>query len=333
MIADLTNLSPYILQIVVGVVVLLGIIVGLIGGFIKGVANLICYVVFGVAIFFLVTPVTEYVTSLGFLEKIFSNNALDSALLNNIIGIAYKIITIVGLIILAWILTKIIRLIFRKGINRIVKKSKMASALNRILGAILCLVYCFVFITFGLTVIKSPLLFKGGQDLIDKSGYVSYVDEFTSFTREELLCKNGIVCTVEDVAAKVLGGKDMSAEQISKATETLGRLSEIIENPSAYVNQITNDKGAINYEGLSIVLNDMAVVSEFADKFGFGDKMNELASDNMDEIIDALSHQGFIDLPQKDYDNLMTIRQNLDLSLDQRNDLDKLIEEHIRIAE
>ncbi len=339
MITDLSLMDPMILQIAIGAILLLGVIIGYFTGFIKTLFNLAGYVVYILLMMIVLNPVTTFLSNFKFIENLVETSGIQSSaiyqtlepLLPKVIAILYNIIAVLGLLIIGWILVKILGLIFNKLLKPLIQKFKIAKWLNRALGVVVSLLVAVAVATVGLTVVSSELLFTGGQTWIDNSGYVKGFNQITSDIRVSLLCNNGIVCSVESALASTLGGQDMSPTQLKQTTETLGRIDEIIADPTAYLGQVVNENGTINGEGLSTVIADMAVMSTVAQNFNMTETILGLVGGSIDQAISAVPADAQIEMTAQDVENLNTIKTNMNLSPSQAAAIDDLIANNIII--
>ena len=337
MIADLSNMQPYILQIALAAVLIVGLLVGLFRGFIKTLFGLVAYVVYAVAISFFLTPAANFLKGFGFIESGiissgFNNSSIYTSLesmMPTLINIAYQVIATVILLLLGFVVVRIVVWAF----NKIIVSFKFTKKLNRIFGAILGFLLASVAATAMLTVVSCELLFTGGKTWIQNSPGVDGFNDVTSGLRVSLLCNNGITCDVDTLIAKTIGGSDMTKEDVQSYTETLGRVDDIINDPNAYASQAMNEDGTVNEEGLSNIINDAAVFSELADKLGGSAQLNQMAGNLIDNSLSQIPEDTTVELTQKDVDNLKTIQSNLDLTPAQAAELNDFINNQVVVKE
>lgn len=329
MIADLSTYSPWILLVGFIVILLLGLVLGFAKGFIKIIFGIILYIVYAIVAFLLATPVATWLSGYGFIENWMNNSGFTSTDVYTLIqgfvpdlaATCYKVIAVVGLLILGFIVVGILSHLLAKFVN----KFKLTKKLNRILGTIFGGLVSCVVLTAMLTVISCELLFSGGSTWIKATPVVDGFNDVTSQVRVTLLCNKGIPCDVETLLARSLGGSDMSAEEISQYADTFRRVDEITSDPTAYLSQAVNEDGSINNEGLSVVLSDAAVLSALSTKYDVGGSISGISSEMIDSALNEIPADTDLGLSSKDVENLETIKSNLDLTPEQISKIDSII--------
>ena len=274
MLLDVSNVNPYIVLGVVGVIMLLALIKGIRYGIIQCLVNLVLFggLCYGIV---LVTPMlTGLVAGYGLLEQLIgligSGGFFETFLLSLVMP-AYTVITglllfIVGFIVFR-ILTYLTRVIFRKK-NFVI----------RLLGMIYNLVFNAAIVGVMLIVLSSPLLFNGGQTLINNTMGVSQFYQLAVLPLQDMMRSNNLPATVEDLIFKLLGA-NFSIDEANQILTTLNRMNEILQDPSAFFDNLF-DEGVLNEDMVNDIIADM---ESFSILFG------ALPSDTQDALIGSIS--------------------------------------------
>lgn len=280
MLLDVSNVSPYVVLGVVGVILLLAILKGLRYGIIQSLVNLVILGGIGYGVYLMTPKITPIVAGYGFLEQIVAlvgGGSIFEGFLTSLLEPAYTVITGLALILVGFIvfriITYVIRLIFRK--------KKLVS---RILGAIYNLAFNGIIVAGMLMVFSSPLLFKGGEDLINRTVGVSQFYNIGVVKIQELLRKNHIPATVEDLVFKLLGA-DFTAEEANQIIATLEHMNDIMADPEAYFGELFDDDGNLNEEMLGEIITDLESFSLIYE--ALPDEVQEALMEAIVDILDS----------------------------------------------
>jgi hypothetical protein len=308
MIANLGNMNPVILQVVI--LGLLGL--GILGGYRKG----IWLMLFRIAIFIgfllvvaLFTPVLAGILkSNGVIENLLgdidlANIPIIGGLVNTILDTVYNVISALILLVVGGIVNFILSIVF--GFI-FAKKSPTTRALGAGLGFLINGTVAAAI----LIVVSSPLLFEDGNVWIDRSPGVKEFNTLVVGVQENLLCNNNLPCRIEDFIALGLGA-DLT--QLANYTNTINNLTSIISDPEAYLQGAVNPDGSFNEEGLLNILNDLAVMVEIASTFGLADQFLPQFEPQIQEFVNQLPAGATIEVPQAAIDNLQSIVDNLNM--------------------
>ena len=308
MIANLSNMDPIILQVVI--LGLLGL--GVLGGLRKGIWLMLFRI--GVFIGFLVvvwifTPVVAGILKgYNIVEQALGGFDVNSipflgALFGNIVDVIYNTIAGLGLLVVGLVVNLIVSII----LGFIFRKRSMTS---RLLGAGLGFLINGTVAAAILITISSPLLFEDGNVWIDNSPGVKEFNTLVVSVQENLLCNNNIPCRVEDLISLSLGAP---AENLAAYAQTINNINEIIADPEAYLQQAINPDGSFNEEGLLEILNDLSVISEIAGNLGLADAFLPQFEPQIQEFVNQLPEGVTIEVPQQAIDNLQSIVNNLNM--------------------
>ena len=308
MIANLSNMDPIILQVVI--LGLLGL--GVLGGLRKGIWLMLFRI--GVFIGFLVvvwifTPVVAGILKgYNIVEQALGGFDVNSipflgALFGNIVDVIYNTIAGLGLLVVGLVVNLIVSII----LGFIFRKRSLTS---RLLGAGLGFLINGTVAAAILITISSPLLFEDGNVWIDNSPGVKEFNTLVVSVQENLLCNNNIPCRVEDLISLSLGAP---AENLESYAQTINNINDIIADPEAYLQQAINPDGSFNEEGLLEILNDLSVISEIAGNLGLADAFLPQFEPQIQEFVNQLPEGVIIEVPQQAIDNLQSIVDNLNM--------------------
>jgi hypothetical protein len=305
MIANLGNMDPIILQVVI-----LGLVgLGVLGGLRKGIWLMLFRI--GVFIGFLVivylfTPVVANILkSYNIVEPFLggfdvNNIPFLGSIFGNIVDVIYNTIASIGLVFVGMILNFIISIVlgflFRKK-----------SLITRLLGAGLGFAINGSVAAAILIVISSPLLFTNGDQWIDNSPGVKEFN-YLVVAVQDGLCNANVPCRVEDLISLGLGAP---ADRLQSYANTINNLNNIISDPQAYINQAINQDGSFNEAGLLTILNDLSVISEIAGNFGLDKEFLPQFEPQIQEFLNQIPEGQTLEVPQSAIDDLQSIIDNL----------------------
>lgn len=275
MLLDVSHVNPYIVLGVVGVLMLLAVIKGLRYGIIQCLVNLVILGALGYAIILFTPTVSGFVAGYGLLEQLIGlvgGGGFFETFLLSLITPAYTVITgillfLVGFVIFR-IFTYLTRVIFRKK-----------NAAIRVLGMVYNVVFNAIVVGVMLIVLSSPLLFNGGQTLINNTMGVSQFYNLAVLPLQDALRTNNLPATVEDVIFRLLGA-DFSPDEAEQIITTLNRMNEILQDPDAYFDNLYDESDNLNEEMVTDILDDMEAFSVLFDA---------LPEDSQTTIIDSIS--------------------------------------------
>lgn len=308
MIANLSNMDPIILQVII-----LGALgLGVLDGFRKGIWMML----FRIGIFFgflilvyLFTPVVAGILkNTGLVENFLGNIDLANiplvgGLIDTIMDTIYNVIAAIGLLIVGSIVSLVLTIVF----GFIFRKK---STTTRVLGAGLGFLINGTVAAAVLIVISSPILFEDGNVWIDNSPGVKEFNTLVVGVQENLLCNNNLPCRVEDFISLGLGA---DLNQLTDYTQTIGNLNNIINDPQAYLESAFNPDGSFNEEGLLDILNDLAVLADIASTFGLADAFLPQFEPQIQEFVNQIPEDAVLEVPQAAIDDLQSIIDNLTL--------------------
>ena len=308
MIANLGNMDPVILQVVI--LGLLGL--GVLGGLRKGIWLMLFRI--GVFIGFLVivylfTPVVAGILKgYNIVEPFLGGFDVNSIpflgqLFGNIVDVIYNTIAGLGLVVVGMVLNLIISII----LGFLFRKKDLVT---RLLGAGLGFIINGSVAAAILIVISSPLLFTDGDRWIDNSPGVKEFNTLVVAVQENLLCNNNLPCRVEDLISLSLGAP---AENLGSYAQTINNINDIVADPEAYLQQAINPDGSLNEEGLLEILNDLAVISEIAGNLGLAEAFLPQFEPQIQEFVNQFPEDVTIEVPQEAIDDLQSIVDNLDM--------------------
>ena len=275
MLLDVSNVNPYIVLGVIGVIMLLAIIKGIRYGIIQCLVNLVIFGGLCYAIVLFTPTVAGMVAGYGFLEQLIGlvgGGGFFGTFLLSIVGPAYTIVTglllfIVGFIIFR-IFTYLTRVIFRKK-NFVI----------RFLGMIYNIVFNASMVGVLLIVLSSPLLFSGGQTLINNTMGVSQFYQLGVVQAQNMLRANNLPATVEDVLFRLLGA-EVTTDEVEQILSTLERMNEIMADPETYFGELFDESDQLNEAMIDDIIGDMEAFSVL---------FEALPSETQDTLIDSIA--------------------------------------------
>ena len=324
MIANLGSLDPIILQVVI-----LGLLVfGVLGGFRKG----IWLMLFRIAIFvgfllvvFLFTPVLAGIMrNSGLVENLLGDIDLATipligGLANTILDTVYNVLAAIILLVVGSILNLILSIVFGFIFS---KKSPTTRALGAGLGFLINgTIAAAILIT-----VSSSLLFEDGNVWIDNSPGVKEFNTLVVGVQENLLCTNNLPCRIEDFISIGLGAE---LSQLSSYSQTIGNLIKITESPDDYLSSAFNPDGSFNEEGLLLVLNDLAVITDIASNFGLSNQLVKEFEPQIQEFVNQIPDGAEIEVPAAAIEDLQSIVDNLGLSQALKVQLQNIIDNQL----
>jgi uncharacterized membrane protein required for colicin V production len=324
MIANLGSLDPIILQVVI-----LGLLVtGALGGFRKG----IWLMLFRIAVFvgfllvvFLFTPVLGGIMrNSGLVENLFGDIDLATipligGLANTILDTVYNVLAAIILLVVGSILNLILSIVFGFIFSK-------KSPTNRALGAGLGFLINSTIAAAILITVSSSLLFEDGNVWIDNSPGVKEFNTLVVGVQENLLCTNNLPCRIEDFISIGLGAE---LSQLSSYSQTIGNLIKITESPDDYLSSAFNPDGSFNEEGLLLVLNDLAVITDIASNFGLSNQLVKEFEPQIQEFVNQIPDGAEIEVPAAAIEDLQSIVDNLGLSQALKVQLQNIIDNQL----
>jgi uncharacterized membrane protein required for colicin V production len=324
MIANLGSLDPIILQVVI-----LGLLVtGALGGFRKG----IWLMLFRIAVFvgfllvvFLFTPVLGGIMrNSGIVENLFGDIDLATipligGLANTILDTVYNVLAAIILLVVGSILNLILSIVFGFIFSK-------KSPTNRALGAGLGFLINGTIAAAILITVSSSLLFEDGNVWIDNSPGVKEFNTLVVGVQENLLCTNNLPCRIEDFISIGLGAE---LSQLSSYSQTIGNLIKITESPDDYLSSAFNPDGSFNEEGLLLVLNDLAVITDIASNFGLSNQLVKEFEPQIQEFVNQIPDGAEIEVPAAAIEDLQSIVDNLGLSQALKVQLQNIIDNQL----
>jgi uncharacterized membrane protein required for colicin V production len=324
MIANLGSLDPIILQVVI-----LGLLVtGALGGFRKG----IWLMLFRIAVFvgfllvvFLFTPVLGGIMrNSGLVENLFGDIDLATipligGLANTILDTVYNVLAAIILLVVGSILNLILSIVFGFIFSK-------KSPTNRALGAGLGFLINGTIAAAILITVSSSLLFEDGNVWIDNSPGVKEFNTLVVGVQENLLCTNNLPCRIEDFISIGLGAE---LSQLSSYSQTIGNLIKITESPDDYLSSAFNRDGSFNEEGLLLVLNDLAVITDIASNFGLSNQLVKEFEPQIQEFVNQIPDGAEIEVPAAAIEDLQSIVDNLGLSQALKVQLQNIIDNQL----
>jgi uncharacterized membrane protein required for colicin V production len=324
MIANLGSLDPIILQVVI-----LGLLVtGALGGFRKG----IWLMLFRIAVFvgfllvvFLFTPVLAGIMrNSGLVENLFGDIDLATipligGLANTILDTVYNVLAAIILLVVGSILNLILSIVFGFIFSK-------KSPTNRALGAGLGFLINGTIAAAILITVSSSLLFEDGNVWIDNSPGVKEFNTLVVGVQENLLCTNNLPCRIEDFISIGLGAE---LSQLSSYSQTIGNLIKITESPDDYLSSAFNPDGSFNEEGLLLVLNDLAVITDIASNFGLSNQLVKEFEPQIQEFVNQIPDGAEIEVPAAAIEDLQSIVDNLGLSQALKVQLQNIIDNQL----
>jgi uncharacterized membrane protein required for colicin V production len=324
MIANLGSLDPIILQVVI-----LGLLVtGALGGFRKG----IWLMLFRIAVFvgfllvvFLFTPVLGGIMrNSGLVENLFGDIDLATipligGLANTILDTVYNVLAAIILLVVGSILNLILSIVFGFIFSK-------KSPTNRALGAGLGFLINGTIAAAILITVSSSLLFEDGNVWIDNSPGVKEFNTLVVGVQENLLCTNNLPCRIEDFISIGLGAE---LSQLSSYSQTIGNLIKITESPDDYLSSAFNPDGSFNEEGLLLVLNDLAVITDIASNFGLSNQLVKEFEPQIQEFVNQIPDGAEIEVPAAAIEDLQSIVDNLGLSQALKVQLQNIIDNQL----
>jgi len=324
MIANIGGLEPIILQVII--LGLLGL--GMLGGFRKGIWSMLFRIGFFVGfllVVFIFTPVLAGIMRNSGLVESFLGDVdlatipLIGGLANTILDTVYNVLAAIILLVLGSILNLIASIVF----GFIFRKK---SQTTRALGAGLGLLINGTIAAAILITVSSPLLFEDGNVWIDNSPGVKEFNTLVVGVQENLLCNNNLPCRIEDFISLGLGA-DLG--QLSSYNATFGNLNNIIDNPETYLNSAFNSDGSFNEEGLLVVLNDLAVITDIASTFGLTNELVKEFEPQIQEFVNQIPAGEIIEVPAVAIEDLQSIVDNLNLNQALKVQLQNIIDNQL----
>jgi hypothetical protein len=324
MIANIGGLDPIILQVII--LGLLGL--GVLGGFRKGIWSMLFRIGFFVGfllVVFIFTPVLAGIMrNSGLIESFLGDVDLATipligGLANTILDTVYNVLAAIILLVVGSILNLIASIVF----GFIFRKK---SQTTRALGAGLGLLINGTIAAAILITVSSPLLFEDGNVWIDNSPGVKEFNTLVVGVQENLLCNNNLPCRIEDFISLGLGA-DLG--QLSSYNATFGNLNNIIDNPETYLNSAFNSDGSFNEEGLLVVLNDLAVITDIASTFGLTNELVKEFEPQIQEFVNQIPAGEIIEVPAVAIEDLQSIVDNLNLNQALKVQLQNIIDNQL----
>lgn len=327
---DVSNLSPLFIQIPILLILVLGVISGLKDGIFKKLFDFLLFVVLIFAMIFMVPPLATSLENTGWIQN-FVNKTFTGDFATLISGLltrpAYIILVIIGILIVYGILKLIINLLIKTLFRG---KGLIGRTLGAIWQLIINLAVCMVL----LAIFASPMIFKGGEELINNSFGLKQIYQLTNKV-QLVLEKNDLPYSVESLAARYFAGEDASKEDIDRYTSTFSRVGDLLDSyqDGTIINEYVDSEGNLNQEKANQLVDDMIVFSEIVNKLPepikgqYVEPIESILTQVSDPLIDESGNATqTITVTSEQKETLDTVLNNLGVKEEIKTNIDKILQ-------
>ncbi len=222
--------SSIIMLAVLGLILLICIFSCTGKGIIKDLFNLVYLIGLVVMFVFAMPPAMAFLRGFGFIENLqASSTGIVKTIMDKLpADTVYLVLVIIALLIVYLIVVKILNAIFHGAFKTKGKR------LVKFFGFIYSFLFFFIISTVILEVVSSPLILKGGHQLVNDSQYVALYKTKVTDPLQEVLYEQGVISNVDDI----LIAKDTSLDSFSAkqaAHDSFAQVDLFLYDRDAYV--------------------------------------------------------------------------------------------------